>query len=86
MIELATFHVYTHKYITIDCKELLNIFFKNDNEIILYLKNIIKKNNNNRYELTITKNKNIITFNMNNINNIINTIMTYYKIIHIFKN
>ena len=86
MIELATFYIYPSEYITIDCNELLNIFFKNDNEIVLYLKNIIKKNNNNRYELTITKNKNIITFNMNNINNIINTIMTYYKIIHIFKN
>ena len=85
MIELATFYIYPSEYITIDCKELLNIYFKNDNEIILYLKNIIKKKNN-RYELTITKNKNIITFNMNKIDNIINTILTYYKIIHIFNN
>jgi hypothetical protein len=82
-LELAIFNRYTPTYITIDCDELKNIYFNNDDIVRTHLKNIIHKNND-RYELSITKNNNIITFNMNNIDNIINTIINYYKIIHIF--
>jgi hypothetical protein len=82
-LELATFNKCSPTYITIDCDELRNIYFNNDDIIGTYLKNIINKNND-RYELSITKNNYFITFNMNNIDNIINTIINYYKIIHIF--
>jgi hypothetical protein len=83
-LELALFNKNTHYYITIDCDELCNNYFKNESDAKKYLKNIINNDEHNRYNLTLTKNKYKITFNMNNIDNIINNIINYYKIVHIF--
>jgi len=83
-LELALFNKNTHYYITIDWDELFNNYFKNDIYAKKYLKNIINNDEHNRYNLTLTKNKYKITFNMNNIDNIINNIINYYKIVHIF--
>ncbi len=82
-LELALFNISVNNYITINCDELSNNYFKNDIDAKKFLKNIIKYENN-RYNLTLTKNMYKITFNMNNIDNIINTIINYYKIVHIF--
>jgi hypothetical protein len=82
-LELALFNKYIHHYITIDCDELCNNYFDSDVGIRVYLRNIIK-HESDRYMITLTKNTHKITFNMNNIDNVINTIINYYKIIHIF--